>query len=177
MAMVRSTIRAEAPSNPSPRSLITLAHRSLRKDIPEGMFMTLFCIVFDNSSDIIRYCCAGHNPAYFLRPQYDILHTLKPEGGPLGISFVEEDDYTAQLKEETHVFKTADMLLLYTDGVTEAMNKERKQFTESRLENIVKAPGATSPEKLKKMIVDSLQDFTSLAPQSDDITFVIVKRT
>ncbi|MBN2620736.1 SpoIIE family protein phosphatase [candidate division WOR-3 bacterium] len=177
MAMVRSTIRAEAPSTPSPKSLITLAHRSLRQDIPEGMFMTIFCIVFDNSNDIIRYSCAGHNPAYFLRPQYDILHTLKPEGGPLGISFIEEDDYAAQLKEETHVFKTDDMLLLYTDGVTEAMNKQKEQFTESRLERIVRAPGATSPEKLKKMIVGSLQDFTGLAPQSDDITFVIVKRT
>jgi len=176
MAMVRSTVRVEAPSTPSPKDLITLAHRSLRKDIPEGMFMTLFCIVFDNSSDIIRYCCAGHNPAYFLRPQFDILHTLKPEGGPLGISFVEEEDYASQLKEETHVFKSNDMLLLYTDGVSEAMNKNKEQFTEARLEQIIKAPGATSPDKLKKTIVDELQNFTGQAPQSDDITFVIVKR-
>lgn len=176
MAMVRSTIRVEAPSTPSPKNLITLAHQSLRHDIPEGMFMTLYCIVFDNTNDIIRYCCAGHNPAYFLRPQYDILHTLKPEGGPLGISFIEESDYAAQLKEETHVFKTDDMLLLYTDGVTEAMNKNKEQFSESRLEQIVKSPGATSPEKLKKMIVDAIQEFTGQAPQSDDITFVIVKR-
>jgi sigma-B regulation protein RsbU (phosphoserine phosphatase) len=56
------------------------------------------------------------------------------------------------------------------------MNKNREQFTEARLEHIIKSPGATSPDTLKKMIVDALQDFTGQEPQSDDITFVIVKR-
>lgn len=176
MAMVRSIMKIEAAKNLSPCQLLTAVHSSLRDDIPEGMFMTLFYVVFDISNNIIRYCSAGHNPAYLFSSVQDKVLALKPEGMPLGISLVEAKDFAAQLKEEEHRFTKDEVLFLYTDGVTEAINTKKQQFGEQRLEQLIRDNKHQPPDNLSKILVDAIRSFTGNAPQSDDITFVIVQR-
>lgn len=176
MAMVRSIIKIEALKNPSPHRLITLLNSILSQDIPEGMFMTLFYVVLDLRKHEIRYCCAGHNPAYFFNPQENKLLTLKPEGLPLGVALFDEREYASYLHEEKRKFNQGEVLLLYTDGVTEAMNSMKEQFGEERLERLVKENGSLTPDKFKNILRTGIETFTGKEPQSDDITFVIIKK-
>lgn len=176
MAMVRSIMKIEAAKSLSPRLLLTAVHSSLKNDIPEGMFMTLFYVVFDLHDNVMRYCSAGHNPAFLFSAADEKIRTLKPEGMPLGISLVEEKDFVAQLKEGEKEFKKGEILFLYTDGVTEATNSMRQQFGEQRLEQLLIAHKQQPPGLLSKTIINAIWNFTGKEPQSDDITFVIIQK-
>ncbi len=176
MAMVRSIMKIEAPKNPSPHQLLTILNATLRNDIPEGMFMTLFYVVFDLKEYEMTYCCAGHNPAYLIDSQEKLM-TMKPEGAPLGISCFEEKDFASQLQEEKKKFNPGEILVLYTDGVTEAMNSRKEQFGEARFEKLLRERAASStPDKFKRILIDDIEIFTGKEPQSDDTTFIIIKR-
>jgi sigma-B regulation protein RsbU (phosphoserine phosphatase) len=176
MTMVRSLIRLEATKNLSPRQLLILLNTVLSDDIPEGMFITLYYVVCDLKEQELCYCCAGHNPAYFFNSKENQLASLKPKGPPLGIGLFNEEEYASRLQEERKQFNAGDTLLIYTDGVTEAMNKHKEQFGEERLEEIIKAHAHETPDKLKQYIINEIEHFTGKAPQSDDITFVILKK-
>ena len=176
MAMTRSIIQIEALKNTSPHQLLTMLHSILSKDIPEGLFITMFYVVFDLKENEMRYCCAGHNPAYLYNSEKNLLSALKPEGPPLGISLLDEKTFAEQLIEEKRKLDTGEMLFLYTDGVTEAMNSAKEQFSEKRLENIIKEHGLLKPNDLKDLLKTEIETFTGKEPQSDDITFIILQR-
>ena len=176
MAMTRSIIQIEALKNMSPRQLLTLLHGSLSKDIPEGLFITMFYVLFDLKENEMHYCCAGHNPAYLLNSENNTLITLKPEGPPLGISLFDKDAFSEALVEEKRKLDPGEMLFLYTDGVTEAMNAAKEQFGEERLEKIIREHGSLKPQALKSFLQKEIETFTGKEPQSDDITFIIMQR-
>ena len=176
MTMVRSIMRIEALKNPSPHRLITLLNSILSRDIPEGLFITLFYTVFDLREYSITYCCAGHNPAYFFTPQEKKLLALKPAGPPLGISLFDEREFAARLHEERRIFNQGEILLLYTDGVTEAMNRSKERFGRERLQKFIEGNGTLTPDTFKKRLKAAIETFTNKEKQSDDITFVILQR-
>jgi serine phosphatase RsbU (regulator of sigma subunit) len=176
MAMVRSIIKIETFKNPSPQGLLTLVHSSLSKDTPEDMFMTLFYVVFSIKDNDIIYCCAGHNPAYLFSPQEQKLQVLKTDGFPLGMSLIDKKEFAQQLKEGKYKFNRGEVLILYTDGITEAMNARKELFGEDRLENLINENGGKTPAELKEIIRNAVETFTGREPQSDDITFVIIQR-
>jgi serine phosphatase RsbU (regulator of sigma subunit) len=177
MSMTRSIIQIEALKNPSPHGLLTEVHATLSKDIPEGLFITMFYIVFDLTEHTMDYCCAGHNPAYLYNANNNELAVLKPDGPPLGISLFDKETFAAQLIEEKRTFEPGEMLFLYTDGVTEAMNSAKEQFSEERLEHMIKEHGKLKPGEFKKILSEAVESFTGNEPQSDDITFIILQQT
>jgi sigma-B regulation protein RsbU (phosphoserine phosphatase) len=176
MAMTRSIIQIEALKNTSPHKLLTLLHAMLSKDIPEGLFITMFYVVFDLKENEMRYCCAGHNPVYLYNCKNNKLTTLKPDGPPLGISLLDEKAFAQALVEEKRRLDFGEMLFLYTDGVTEAMNSAKEQFGEERLEHIIREHGSLKPNDLKDFLKTEIETFTGKEPQSDDITFIILQR-
>jgi sigma-B regulation protein RsbU (phosphoserine phosphatase) len=176
MTMLRSIIRLEAARNDSPHGLVCAVHAALRKDIPEDMFVTLFYAVLDPAARRLRYCCAGHNPAYLYSPGSGALRSLKSNGQPLGISFVDDQAFNDRLEEGTQPFNDGDLFVAYTDGVTEAVNQRREQFGEQRVEDIIRGWGRGGPEQLKRELADRLAAFTGREPQADDITFVIAQK-
>jgi serine phosphatase RsbU (regulator of sigma subunit) len=176
MTMVRSLIRLLCTKILSPQKLLVTLNSALSQDIPEGMFITLFYVLFDLSTEDIRYCCCGHNPPYFYAPQENALLTLKPDGPPLGTKLFDRDEFDKRLKEETKSFSRDTVLVLYTDGITEAMDENKELFGEERLEKLLKNHHEASPHQLKDIIKKEIEAFTGGAPQADDITFVIIKR-
>jgi serine phosphatase RsbU (regulator of sigma subunit) len=85
-------------------------------------------------------------------------------------------EFGQRLKEENREFKPGSTLILYTDGVTEAMDREHRQFGEERLEKLIREHGASTPDKFKNVLKGDIEAFTGNEPQSDDITYVIVQR-
>jgi sigma-B regulation protein RsbU (phosphoserine phosphatase) len=174
---LRSIIRIEAARNESPHDLLCATHAALRKDIPDDMFVTLFYAVLDPGARRLCYCCAGHNPAYLYNPGTGALRPLKSGGQPLGVSFFGEQAFSDGLREETQAFDGNDVFVVYTDGVTEAVNPRREQFGEERVEDIIRKCGRGDPKDMKLELATQLEAFTGKEPQFDDITFVIVQNT
>jgi sigma-B regulation protein RsbU (phosphoserine phosphatase) len=176
MAMTRSLLKIIATKTPFPHKTMTVLNDALVGDIPEGMFITLFYAVFDRKANTIAYCSAGHNPIYLYNRITRRLEKLKPDGPPLGIGLLTAAEFGQRLKEENREFKPGSTLILYTDGVTEAMDREHRQFGEERLEKLIREHGASTPDKFKNVLKGDIEAFTGNEPQSDDITYVIVQR-
>lgn len=177
MTMLRSIVRLEGSRAGSPRELLGAVHAALRRDIPEDMFVTLFYAVLDPGAGRLRCCSAGHNPAYLYRPGDGSLRALKPGGQPLGVSFSSDRDYLERLGEEAAEFAEGDVLVAYTDGVTEAAGASGGQFGEARLEEAIRRFAGHGPDALAEGLSAGLEKFTGGRPQADDITFVIAQRT
>jgi anti-anti-sigma factor len=100
---------------------------------------------------------------------------LNPKGFPVGISLPDESLFRRSISLEKIRLKKDDMLVIYTDGVTEAMNERREQYGEERLLEMVRNYGQMSPEQFIERLDDDIKRFTGNYPQSDDITVVAVK--
>jgi sigma-B regulation protein RsbU (phosphoserine phosphatase) len=176
MAMTRSLMKILATKTPFPHKTVTVLNDTLTGDIPEGMFITLFYAVFDRQAETITYCSAGHNPVYLYDHTNRRIEKLKPDGPPLGIGLLSSAEFGTRLKEEKKSFKPGSTILFYTDGVTEAMDREHRQFGEDRLEEIIVKHAFAKPGHFKNILKGEIESFTGNEPQSDDITYVIVQR-
>jgi serine phosphatase RsbU (regulator of sigma subunit) len=176
MTMLRSFIRNEAPHRVSPRDLLLTINDMLSRDIPEGMYITMFYVVLDLARHELTYCCAGHNPVYYYNAQTRSITSLKPGGPPLGVDIFDARQFSAQLQEEKKIMQEGDIVFLYTDGVTEAMNSRREQFGTRRLEALLQQNGHLAPDRFSHFLKLEIETFTGNAPQSDDIAYVVLKR-
>jgi sigma-B regulation protein RsbU (phosphoserine phosphatase) len=172
MTMLRSIIRLEGARAKSPGPLLAAVNASLQRDIPEGMFVTMFCALLEPAAGRLRYCRAGHNPAYLFSPGNGRLTALKTRGQPLGISFGGEG-----AEEGESAFQEDDLLVAYTDGITEAADAGGNQFGETRLEEAIRGAGRQSPDQLADEVMDRLERFTGGRPQSDDVTLLVARRS
>lgn len=146
-------------------------NKELSTENPWQMFVTAFACVLDITTGEVRYCDGGHEPPFILRRDKEV-ETVKKESGP-ALCFFEDVVY----KPGTMQLDPGDSLVLYTDGVTEAMNKDRKMF---RREGIIQAlqpfcAEATPAQTISKSILDHVRRWAGDTPQSDDITILVVQ--
>ncbi|MDA2928774.1 SpoIIE family protein phosphatase [Acidobacteria bacterium AH-259-O06] len=131
-------------------------------------FVTLFIFSL-NSQGKGKFVSAGHNPAYLFRAPTDEIEELASDGLILGaFDFASYQSHTLQLNP-------GDVLVVYSDGVTDAANPQGEMFGEERLREIVRSSASAGAEVLEKRILDSLEQFTQGMPQTDDITFVLLE--
>lgn len=171
MALSRTLMRSTAAGAVSPSDAINHANRLILQDSKASMFVTLFYAVVDTKTMTLDYANAGHNPPLLvtgLTNNSNIL-LLKAQGVPLGIS-----SDVATITERI-ILKSGDMVLLYTDGVTEAINKEGEQFEMERLEKIARDNRHASAQEIMDKVQDELKTFVGRQPQYDDITIMVLK--
>jgi sigma-B regulation protein RsbU (phosphoserine phosphatase) len=162
--------RATTLKKSTPQSVLKAVNSSMISlGRPSSEFVTMFYTELDCSTGRLLYASAGHNPPILMQDK--TIKQLKLGGTPLGL--FENADY------ELHdVDLTAnDTVVMYTDGVTEAMNDQWEQFGTERLEAIVKQHSKIPSQELAKRIIEAVRQFTSGAAQSDDITLLILRRT
>jgi sigma-B regulation protein RsbU (phosphoserine phosphatase) len=131
-------------------------------------FITFFWAIFDESKKSITYVNAGHNPPYIIRNGE--IKKLCKGGMILGILKTVKPYIS-----ETVELMCDDVIILFTDGVTEAMNKKMEEFSEEKLEKIVTGNYTKSPDEIMKDILTEVQNYADGAIQSDDITLMIIK--
>ena len=169
MAVTRTLIRATALSGRSPLEILNRVNTQLAKENQASLFVTMILGIVDTQSGEIVYGQGGHNPPVLLseegKPQYE-----PPGGMPLGVF---ED---AKFGERRLRLAPGETLLVYTDGVTEAMNEARDLFGEERLLDAVRGRASLSAEKLTEVVVEKVEDFVREAERSDDITLLALKR-
>jgi serine phosphatase RsbU (regulator of sigma subunit) len=169
MVLARSLIRSGAQLNPSPAKLLVQVNRALIEQSPNGMFVSVFYGVVDPAKRSLIYCLAGHNPPFLGRATEDqVEHLLK--GGPV-IGILPK----VRLSDDRVTFDPGDVLVAYTDGLTEAIDNQEKQFGEQRLEEVIREHKKKSARKVLDSIERRLHTFIDGASQSDDITLLVMK--
>jgi serine phosphatase RsbU (regulator of sigma subunit)/DNA-binding NarL/FixJ family response regulator len=172
MSLGRSLIRTYATEYPRRPDLVLLAtNRRLLSDASAGLFITSFYGVLDPASGTLTYCNAGHNPPYLILGREDPrIQPLTKTGMALGIT---EDGSWAQSEVR---FAPGDTLLFYTDGFVDAQNPAGALFGETRLRETVVAHIGRSAGEFGAGLLRELHDFMGDAPQTDDITLIVIVR-
>lgn len=175
MTMIRTALRMEARGNRNASDVMSKMNAFVTDDMKKGMFVTMFYVILDSKNRVISYASAGHNPMILYRHETRETFFLNPRGFPVGISLPDETLFRRSISLEKVRLKKDDMLVIYTDGVTEAMNDKREQYGEDRLVQMVKSNGLLSPDEFIARLDADIKDFTGDCPQNDDITVVAIK--
>ncbi len=175
MTMIRTALRMEARGNRSASDVMARMNTFVTEDMKKGMFVTMFYVVLDSVNRIVTYASAGHNPMILYRGESDATYFLKPKGIPVGIDAPDADLFRRTISVERLTLKQDDMLVIYTDGITEAMNPARDQFGEPRLLTAIKKHGHLTAQEFTDALDREIHEFTSGALQNDDITLVAIK--
>jgi len=168
MSNLQATLRSEALANRSVKETVARVNFTLSKFMDMGKFISLFYGVLDIQGKTFAYTNAGHNYPFLLGKD-DNVRKLEKGGVVLGTF----SDFTYE--EETVQLKPADLMLLYTDGITEATNDKDEMFEEDRLLELLKRNRKSSAQELSQKIVDEVLSFQGTLPQSDDLTLVLLK--
>lgn len=171
MAVSRTLLRATALRGVSSAECLTYANKLLCKESLDSMFVTVFYGIYHYKTGMMDYTNAGHNPPYLLRGGRTVEYL------PVASNFVVGVFDDIEFESNTLTFGIGDTLLLYTDGVTEAFNDKREQFSESNLQDILASMHESSSAKeVVTSVLQSVKTFSGDYPQSDDITLLSLQR-
>jgi serine phosphatase RsbU (regulator of sigma subunit) len=171
MALSRTLMRTVAIDGRPAGDAVARVNDLILTDAPSDLFVTLFYGALQPDSGRLEYVNAGHMPPLLVRGADGLVEELRTGGMALGVlPSIHFSQQTAQLEP-------GDTLALYTDGVTEASNPRQEMFGRQQLIDIITANHSRSASEILDLIDAAVDDFASDAPQSDDFTLVIVKRT
>ena len=170
MAVSRTLIRATGIRGGSPSDCLTYANRLLADESVDCMFVTVFYGILNVRNGEIVYCNAGHNPPYVLKPGGQV-EALPLAGNPM-VGAIDGITY----RESTMQLAEGEALVMFTDGVTEAMNAAFEEFGEQRLESTLEEVTRLSCREIIDAVKEDVAAFTDGAEQSDDITMLVIKR-
>lgn len=172
MTVTRSYWRALAIGQRSPAEVLKRVNRAVHHDIRDDMFVTMLYAIFNVEDHQIKVASAGHDPLLICHKNGTI-ESIKPEGPPLGVDdgmLFDEAVFDLDL-----MINPGDIVALYTDGVTEAMNAKEEVFGYDRLKEVVRANVEKPAVRVLQAVGEALEQFTQGHVQSDDITIVTVK--
>ena len=135
----------------------------------ESLFATLFCGVLHLPTGVLAYCNCGHNPPIISRKGEESVQRLGRTGPPLAL--VAGAAFSARTVQLT----SDDCLVLFTDGITEALDERNQSYGDSRLESAIKKEQGATARDLIGRVLDSVRRFAGRAPQSDDMTCVALR--
>jgi phosphoserine phosphatase RsbU/P len=171
MATFQASLRALAGSRGSLSDLVAGLNRQACSNNMNGRrFTTAFLAELDPVTGGLNYLCAGHNPP-MLKHSDGTIERLKSESIPLGIEINEE------YETGRTVLGVGEVLIIYTDGVTEARDEDGMEFGEARLLALAAEPLEDRAAMTLSSIMRKLDEFVGGAPQHDDITCLVVRRT
>ena len=170
MGISRTLIRSAALSGVSPLMVLEEANQRILSESETGFFLSAFYGILDIETGRLIFSNAGHNPPLVYRSGSGEFLSLSTDGIVLGVL-----DQIA-LEESEVTFSPADLLICFTDGVTEAMNADLEEFGLGRLQEAIAVCADGSATEVLESIVSAVENFTGQADQFDDFTLFVVKR-
>lgn len=170
MALGRSVLKTLTLTGDfAPNENLNELNKIIYSDITEDMFITMMHSKYNKENKTLYYSNAGHNPIVVYRASTDSieLHTVKG----VAIGFLEEYKY----RQGEIQLNKGDIVIFYTDGITEAENSNKEMFGLERLKEVIYNNKNKSPKELRKVILESINRFRKDYEQTDDLTFVILK--
>jgi sigma-B regulation protein RsbU (phosphoserine phosphatase) len=169
MAISRTLLKAIALQGRSTGECLTQVNHLLSLDNPKSMFVTVFYGVLDTVSGQFEYSNGGHNAPLLLSADGEMQYISQGRNSALGV--IEGLKYSCNQLQ----LQPGGSLVLYTDGITEATNLDFDEYSEERLESSFRRCCDGSAEEILEGIIEDVRDFADGAPQSDDITAMVIK--
>ncbi len=175
MAICRSTLRSQAVGNPSPADVLSKVNRQLYPDIKEDMFISMAYVVLDHAHGGVTMARAGHDAPLLVKQNGQTITRLKPPGMVVGIDSGSvfdrvTGDFAIPLERD-------DCLVLYTDGVTEALDANGDEYGPDRMIQSVRESAGNGAAAVITRMIDDLRNFVGSQPQNDDITLIVIRKT
>jgi sigma-B regulation protein RsbU (phosphoserine phosphatase) len=169
MAVTRTLIRATARQHESPVDILRQVNEQLFAENPAFLFVTILLGFYDRKTGIIEYAQGGHNQAVLIDNSGKA--SYQPSGGqPLGVFA------NASFQPLTCKLEPGESFVIYSDGVTEAMNNSQKTYSNSRLEMLLQNCHDIEAKKITERILSDVDLYVDGAEQSDDITLLVLHR-
>jgi len=168
-AMMQGIFAAQAATNDSPSQTISRVNLALYRRGIESRFVTLMYGAM-NPDGRLTYCNAGHNPPLIISPGSSTQVRRLECGGPIVGLFD-----AATFEEETVTLQPGDWLIVFSDGVSEAMSASGDEYGENRIVELVEGNKKLEPRQLLEALFADVREFTRGAPQSDDITAMVLR--
>jgi phosphoserine phosphatase RsbU/P len=169
MAVTKTLIKATATVGITPAEILTRVNNELAEGNDAAMFVTVFCGILDTETGEVLYANAGHNPPLHIRKGGQVSYLENSGGLVLGV----EEGIVYQV--DRIQLEPGEMLFLYTDGVTEAMNDQEDLFSEERLQEELARCSQKAIQALIATLMQRINEFVGEAPQSDDITMMVLQ--
>jgi sigma-B regulation protein RsbU (phosphoserine phosphatase) len=173
MAMCRSALRSELLREPDPLEALARVNKQIYTDIREDMFISLALYILNDKDGSIQLVCAGHDKAPLMRKNGD-LEWIKPPGLAIGLD--DGDVFSRVTKVHDVELESGDCLLLYTDGVTEAMNPQQDEYGRDRMASAFKSAAPGGAEHIVTELSKDLKTFVNGYHQMDDITIIAIEK-
>ncbi|MEA3207553.1 MAG: phosphoserine phosphatase RsbU/P [Chthoniobacter sp.] len=174
MAMCRSVLRSHAPREPSPAAALRQVNAQLFPDIKEDMFISMAYAILDKNTATITLCRAGHDAPLLYKARDRTVSRINPPGMALGI------DSGGVFNRVTGDFSLSlepdDCLVLYTDGVTEALDSKGNEFGMANVIQSIQASASEGAAGIITRLTDDLRAFVGTYPQHDDITLIVIRK-
>jgi len=172
MASIQALLRTLVPVSQSPAEVMRQIHKLFIHNIRFETFVTFFIGAFDSSTKTLTFSNAGHQPPLLLRKnnsKEESVVILWPTGAAIGL--VED----AEFAEKTIELQKEDLLVLYTDGITETVNLQNQEFGRERLTVLSQQENTLSVKEILQEIRQGLEEFSEGKPLADDTTIVVCK--
>ncbi|MDQ8202601.1 SpoIIE family protein phosphatase [Pelagicoccus sp. SDUM812003] len=178
MAICRTNLHRVAQIERSPKTVLLEVNEAMSGELRQGMFVTVLYAVIDLAKGCITYARAGHERPLHCRHdrQRDIFVTEYPTSEGMPVGMFDQDLFRESLEERTLPFERGEVFVAYTDGVIETMNAVQKEYSASRLADVVKGSRKRSALEINDAIIGSLGRFSGKKTYGDDVTMVTVKR-
>jgi serine phosphatase RsbU (regulator of sigma subunit) len=171
MSKVQGMVQLAAHMYASPKEMLKNVNRRIFEGIERRSFITMILALFDTKKKRVRICRAGHNKALIgLNGKLKFL-----EGGGIGLGLERGPLFDNELEEINLPLKSDSIFFFYTDGLTEAMNRQGKEFGEETVSKLVKEKRSLGAEQLQRVVITAAEEFQGEAEQHDDVTVVVVK--
>jgi sigma-B regulation protein RsbU (phosphoserine phosphatase) len=173
MAMCRSALRSQAPGNLSPAAVLKAVNRQLYPDMKEDMFISMAYVILEPATGSVLMARAGHDAPFLHRANGNV-ECLNPKGMAVGI-----DDggvFDRICADYSFGLESGDLLLLYTDGITEALDSEGEEFGTERLCGELRDLAGEGAGEILHRLARSVRAFAENRPQHDDITLIALRK-
>jgi serine phosphatase RsbU (regulator of sigma subunit) len=170
MALSRTILRTMTIGKASSHEAVERANDIILADARSEMFVTVFHAILEPREHRLTYVNAGHNPPLMYRAATQNVTTLKGHGMALGVM------PNITLDENEFQFESGDFVLMYTDGVTDAINSQEEEFGVGRLTDLLAANAHRTPDDVVEEIKRALNEFSGESVQFDDVTLIALKR-
>ncbi len=171
MVMIRTIIRLVSSSRRSAEEILTILNRGITNRVEVDQFATMSIIIFHEKTGEVEYANAAHSPLLHFQKRLRRFQEIDAPGLPIGIESGE--------RYKQQIFKTGkgDILIFYTDGITEARNAGHDEYSQFSLQRVIKTNADLSAAKLVDLVKKDLSNFVGLTAQHDDQTIIIMKIT
>ncbi len=169
MAITRTLLRARLSVNMQANEIMVAMNNELCLGNENAMFVTLFLGILNVESGHISYCNAGHNYPFIMKDNGNVMELKGTHGTPLGA--MPDIDYGIS----EVFFDHSDSMMIYTDGISEAIDVNEKQYTEKRIFDQLSKMQGSNPETITRKLLLDLDEFVGEADQFDDITMLVIK--